>query len=1080
MFLPPLHLSNSIRRYFLLILLLNFPSISFGQSQQTIIALKNEDAAAASFYAKKITNNIERLLAQAEVLFLQNEYEKMEDTLRVLKTLLKDNCIKGHYYLLTSLLQSKQSNYQSAVESVHLAHSLSKFCDENFNAQINYWEGYIHLSNNALPQAAQCFRKAKSYYSKYSELTIKNAKLNFWQGTLKINQNDYDSAHYYLSRAENLFENTPLDKSLDLIKVYNNLGAAFANQWDYKNALLNYNKAIDLNLKKVGNKEELILAHANLGSFYSNFSNFTEAERCYAYAFDLLTTETIETGRKATILKNYGICLSEQYKNAEAVERFIESKSIIYPNRNSYGGSIYASILNCLFDSYTDLGDRRKARLIKEEFNLFLTENKEKFARLSTQSKYMEVKDILAEHQFSEALLLIDSTLAQISIDDPFYSSLLLSKIKALDEVGQIKESKKLIMEMIHSYEGKYTKNDQHLLLALNDLGAAYINDSPPNYDSATYYLELSKSRNLLSTQGNLKQLLYASKIEWIASNYNLLDIALIKYNEKKEPHLLEQAERLITSSLVLLESKRYELGNNRDVELLNSMVKSFFDKALQYYFTFYTATSDKQYIDKAFLINEKSKNQGLQRAIKLDRIKTFAGVTEKVTQEEKMLTDLSTQLEYQYSQEIATQDEPSPDLLLEYSTKWSLVNERMDILIDSMKNNLPNYYNLKFNRSTTEVGQIQTDFLSKEKDMAWVSYYVGYTDCYAIVITHDHKYFLKLDPTEKIIRQLKSFNNYVSHHINEELQQTSYKLYMGLFQQIDSCLKIQTKKIKKVVVIPDGALNYLNFELLGKPKNKSWHYALYDYQFSYGYSSTLLFNEFSDQPKWKPGTLSMIGFAPEFVKSSSMQSGEMIRDANEKPGYDFFDFSPLEKNQEEVSHVAQILKQKKINSTLYLGSKADESSFKKADLNAFNIIHLATHGFVSEHQQNIAGIAFSKNENSNDDGILYMDEIFNLKNRANLVCLSACETGSGVLQQGEGLVGLTRAFIYSGAQNLVVSLWKVQDESTAALMTNFYSSLVKNQSVSESLQHAKIAMIKKNPTIHPYYWSAFIHVGLN
>jgi len=177
---------------------------------------------------------------------------------------------------------------------------------------------------------------------------------------------------------------------------------------------------------------------------------------------------------------------------------------------------------------------------------------------------------------------------------------------------------------------------------------------------------------------------------------------------------------------------------------------------------------------------------------------------------------------------------------------------------------------------------------------------------------------------------------------------------------------------------------------------------------------------------------------------------------------------------------VAKILKRKKMNITLYLGSKADESSFKKANLKTFNIVHLATHGFVSEHQQNLAGIAFAKKENSQDDGILYMDEIFNLKNRANLVCLSACETGSGIMQQGEGLVGLTRAFIYSGAQNLVVSLWKVQDESTATLMTNFYSNLVRNQSVSESLQQAKIAMIKKNPTIHPYYWSAFIHVGLN
>jgi CHAT domain-containing protein len=465
---------------------------------------------------------------------------------------------------------------------------------------------------------------------------------------------------------------------------------------------------------------------------------------------------------------------------------------------------------------------------------------------------------------------------------------------------------------------------------------------------------------------------------------------------------------------------------------------------------------------------------------MKLDRVNAFAGVTSKVMLEEQKLASEVAQLEYQYSQELAKQEEPLPELIEEYITQWRANSNRHNELVDSIKNNLPNYYNLKFNRSTTEINQLQSSFLSNDQSMAWVSYYVGETNSYAIAVTHDQKYFLKLDSSDKIIRLLKSFNNYVSQQMKDEFKKTSFDVYQLLFRSIDSCLAKQSKKIKKIVIIPDGPLNYLNFELLGKPTHKSWHYTLYDYQFSYGYSSTLLWAEFSDQRKWDANTINMVGFAPEFVSNAGQEINESTREGSEKPGYDSFDFSPLQKNQEEVVKVAEILNRKKVKTSVFLGPQADEASFKKANLGSYNIIHLATHGFVSKEGQNVAGIAFAKKQDSSDDGILYMDEIFSLKNKANLVCLSACETGSGVYQQGEGLVGLTRAFIYSGAQNLVVSLWKVQDESTAQLMTHFYSALVKNHSVSQSLREAKVAMTKKNPELPPYYWSAFIHVGLN
>jgi len=112
------------------------------------------------------------------------------------------------------------------------------------------------------------------------------------------------------------------------------------------------------------------------------------------------------------------------------------------------------------------------------------------------------------------------------------------------------------------------------------------------------------------------------------------------------------------------------------------------------------------------------------------------------------------------------------------------------------------------------------------------------------------------------------------------------------------------------------------------------------------------------------------------------------------------------------------------------------------------------------------------------EDGLLQVYEIFDLKLNAELVVLSACETGLGKQVKGEGLVGLTHAFFYAGTSSVLVSLWKVQDRSTADLMVNFYQELDAGKNKAESLRQAKLRMIQQNRYAHPYYWAPFVLVG--
>ena len=110
----------------------------------------------------------------------------------------------------------------------------------------------------------------------------------------------------------------------------------------------------------------------------------------------------------------------------------------------------------------------------------------------------------------------------------------------------------------------------------------------------------------------------------------------------------------------------------------------------------------------------------------------------------------------------------------------------------------------------------------------------------------------------------------------------------------------------------------------------------------------------------------------------------------------------------------------------------------------------------------------------------MYAGEIYNLNINADLVTLSACQTGLGKVSKGEGIIGLTRALLYAGSNNLLVSLWSVADRSTSDLMINFYNSLLKNKAedYAAALRESKMKLIADSRYAHPYYWAPFILIG--
>ena len=186
-----------------------------------------------------------------------------------------------------------------------------------------------------------------------------------------------------------------------------------------------------------------------------------------------------------------------------------------------------------------------------------------------------------------------------------------------------------------------------------------------------------------------------------------------------------------------------------------------------------------------------------------------------------------------------------------------------------------------------------------------------------------------------------------------------------------------------------------------------------------------------------------------------------------------------------EAEQIGQLVKKSGGQSDLWLDLKASEDDVKSHDIQNYRVIHFATHGLLNADRPQFTGLVLSLVGNKNNDGFLRTDEVFNMNVGAPLVMLSACETGLGKEKRGEGVIGLTRAFMYAGAPTVGASLWSVADKSTAELMTDFYRRLLGSSAAPSSvasptaaMREAQLAMITGKKYSAPFYWAPFVLIG--
>ena len=182
-----------------------------------------------------------------------------------------------------------------------------------------------------------------------------------------------------------------------------------------------------------------------------------------------------------------------------------------------------------------------------------------------------------------------------------------------------------------------------------------------------------------------------------------------------------------------------------------------------------------------------------------------------------------------------------------------------------------------------------------------------------------------------------------------------------------------------------------------------------------------------------------------------------------------------------EAEQISSLAKASGGSADTWLDLNASEENIETRDMSNYRVIHIATHGLLNAERPQFTGLVLTLVGNKTEDGFLRTDEVFNLRLSSPLVMLSACETGLGKEKRGEGVMGLTRAFMYAGAPTVGVSLWSVADKSTADLMTDFYRRYLGGatpSTPSAAIREAQLAMIAGRKYSAPFYWAPFVLVG--
>ncbi len=500
-------------------------------------------------------------------------------------------------------------------------------------------------------------------------------------------------------------------------------------------------------------------------------------------------------------------------------------------------------------------------------------------------------------------------------------------------------------------------------------------------------------------------------------------------------------------------------------------------------------------YLDKAFYFMEKNKSRLILEGLTESAARKFAQIPAELLETETKLKGKLSLLKQDLFEQTDTdkQDE----------LRKAIFDARQDYdrFIDELETNYPKYFNAKFNADIPSISEVQQHLLHPNEIV--IEYFYGEKAVYGVAMTREKVVLRKLTSSTKLDPMIKDFVRQVSHFDVDNafkpenfnaLNALGFSLHELLVDPLISALDPTNKEL---TIIQDGLIGYIPFGVLitakSDPGNASSYaelpYLIKSNAIGYGYSCTLRYNEKINESLVSTKDFQYLGLAPSYpgylAAEYQPNKGGQARDG----------FSMLQNNQPEVETVAGLF-----NGLKFLGSTASESNFKEYAPKS-SILHLSMHAFTNDQNPLYSALVFAKQRSGEDknittglfeagdqaigvesenDGLLYAYELYNMDLQADVALLSACDTGVGELAKGEGIMSIGRAFKHAGCRNITMSLWKANDKTTSQIMKSFGSSLLDGLTIDKALRVAKLEYLESADKIqaHPYFWATFITVG--
>lgn len=472
--------------------------------------------------------------------------------------------------------------------------------------------------------------------------------------------------------------------------------------------------------------------------------------------------------------------------------------------------------------------------------------------------------------------------------------------------------------------------------------------------------------------------------------------------------------------------------------------------RALDHIYDVYAATQEEKWLDKALVYSELGRSDQLYSWLKEAENTRQANLPDSLYNYKKSLQVTMSSYQAFLDDEEQKQTPDVEKVNFFKDTLFTMANQH-DEMLQQLKDSHRGFYDIMYS-GTEDPSMSELAMKNIEANETTIAYNISDFHIYALVIGKD-KRMIKLAPKDFLDKAL-AFREALKDPSTTDYEQVSKEMYQSLFAAILPF--IATKKLN---IITDGELGYVPLELL---MDEEGAYLLEKYDIRYTFSTKL-----PETRKRGNSSGKLIAFVPEFdLNTDLLASADVVRSQlTELPGA--FD---------EVEAVNEIFE-----GDLFKYEEATEANFK-ANAAQHGLIHLATHAIVDDSNPDNSRLAFSIATDSSEDGYLHAYEIYNLDLNADLVTLSACNTGFGKIKRGEGVMSLSRAFAYAGVPATVVSLWPASDKSTPDLMKYFYGNLKEGQTKDAALNNARKEYLKgaKGKARHPFYWGGFILIGDN